>query len=201
MARRKTAIDASLYAFSLFESITGEQENIIDLNETVESSQTEDNSWMISSCFVKSSRKYKVTGLDGSSVKAIDLDLFETFRIEATQVFNTDEIKDLLNTESDVPDNSSMQESDFFTSLLPQKPQKTVSLPDHHYKTSEEEYHTKGERIEANLQAIRLLKELEATGKKATSEDHAILARYTGWGGLSDAFREDNSNYASIVSI
>lgn len=199
MARRKSAIDASLYAFSLFESLTGEQENIIDINEAVESCQTDDNSWMISSCFVKGSRKYKVTGLDGSSVKAIDLDLFETFRIEATQVFNTDEIKDLLNTESDVPDNSSMQESDFFTSLLPQKPQKTVSLPDHHYKTSEEEYHTKGERIEANLQAIRLLKELEATGKKATSEDHAILARYTGWGGLSDAFREDNSNYASVA--
>ena len=35
-----------------------------------------------------------------------------------------------------------------------------------------------------NLEAIKLVKRLEADGRKATAEERAILARYKGWGGL-----------------
>ncbi len=54
------------------------------------------------------------------------------------------------------------------------------------------EYAPKGEkaRIEANLAAIKLAKELLATGATATPEQMAVLRKYTGWGGLGSAFNE-----------
>lgn len=42
-------------------------------------------------------------------------------------------------------------------------------------------------RYEDNLAAIKLLKQLEAEGRKATEAERAILAKYKGWGGLKDA--------------
>ena len=50
----------------------------------------------------------------------------------------------------------------------------------------------KGEkaRFRANVDAIRLIKQLEAEGRFATSEEQEILSKYVGWGGLSNAFGE-----------
>ncbi|MBD5201804.1 MAG: hypothetical protein HDS81_00600 [Bacteroidales bacterium] len=57
------------------------------------------------------------------------------------------------------------------------------------------EYAPKGEkaRIDANLAAIRLAKELIASGATATPEQMAILRKYSGWGGLGSAFNEGNA--------
>ena len=54
------------------------------------------------------------------------------------------------------------------------------------------EYAPKGEkaRIDANLAAIKLAKELLATGATATPEQMAVLRKYSGWGGLGSAFNE-----------
>ena len=38
------------------------------------------------------------------------------------------------------------------------------------------------------MAAIRLLKQLEADGRLASSEEQAVLNRYTGWGGIPQAF-------------
>ena len=43
-------------------------------------------------------------------------------------------------------------------------------------------------KFQANVNAIRLLKELEAAGQQASPEQQEVLSRYVGWGGLSDAF-------------
>lgn len=48
-------------------------------------------------------------------------------------------------------------------------------------------------RIEANLAAIELAKELLSTGREATSKEMAILRRYSGWGGLGAAFNEGSA--------
>lgn len=47
-----------------------------------------------------------------------------------------------------------------------------------------------GERTKykANVEAIRTLKKIEAEGRLATPEEQAILVKYTGWGGLKNAF-------------
>ena len=49
----------------------------------------------------------------------------------------------------------------------------------------------KVEKYEDNVAAIRLLKHLETESRYATPEEQAVLVRYTGWGGLSEAFKED----------
>jgi N12 class adenine-specific DNA methylase len=47
---------------------------------------------------------------------------------------------------------------------------------------------TPTEKVEGNLAAIRLLKEIEAAGRPATAAEQAVLAKYVGWGGLADVF-------------
>ena len=42
-------------------------------------------------------------------------------------------------------------------------------------------------RLEANVDALILLYEIEAEGRKATPKEQEILAKYTGWGGLSSS--------------
>lgn len=50
-------------------------------------------------------------------------------------------------------------------------------------------------RFEDNVNAINLLKKLELENRNATSEEQEILAKYVGWGGLSDAFDERKDNW------
>ena len=40
-----------------------------------------------------------------------------------------------------------------------------------------------------NIRAIRALKKIEAENRDATYAEQAVLARYTGWGALANAFR------------
>lgn len=44
------------------------------------------------------------------------------------------------------------------------------------------------EKFRDNIAAIRTLKAIEAEGRRATSAEQSILARYVGWGGLANAF-------------
>lgn len=43
-------------------------------------------------------------------------------------------------------------------------------------------------RFRANVDAIRLIKQLETEGRFATASEQEILSKYVGWGGLSNAF-------------
>ncbi len=56
-----------------------------------------------------------------------------------------------------------------------------------------------------NVEAIKLLKTLEADGRQATPEEQLILSRYVGWGGVADAFDDTKpawaSEYAELKSL
>ena len=52
-------------------------------------------------------------------------------------------------------------------------------------------------KFQANLNAIQLLKHLEAEGLQASPEQQQVLSRYVGWGGLPDAFDENKPGWAS----
>ncbi len=52
-------------------------------------------------------------------------------------------------------------------------------------------------KFHMNMDAIRLLKELERNGRRATAEEQDVLSKYVGWGGLSDAFDETKDNWKS----
>ena len=49
-------------------------------------------------------------------------------------------------------------------------------------------------RYRANVDAIRLIKQLETEGRYATASEQEILSKYVGWGGLSNAFGESTWN-------
>lgn len=50
-------------------------------------------------------------------------------------------------------------------------------------------------RFEDNVNAIKLLKQLEFEDRNATKDEQDILSRYVGWGGISDAFDESKTNW------
>ena len=51
-------------------------------------------------------------------------------------------------------------------------------------------------RYSANAAAIKTLRSIAAEGRLATPKEQEILARYTGWGGLSDVFDEKKTDWA-----
>ena len=51
-------------------------------------------------------------------------------------------------------------------------------------------------KFQANMAAIRLLKNLEQEGLQASPEQQEILSRYVGWGGLADAFDESKPTWS-----
>ena len=55
----------------------------------------------------------------------------------------------------------------------------------------------KKERFRRNMEAIRVLKECEFDNRFATPEEQEILSQYVGWGGIPEAFDENNSSWAN----
>ena len=51
-------------------------------------------------------------------------------------------------------------------------------------------------KFQANINAIRLLKELETARQQASPEQQEVLSRYVGWGGLADAFDPEKPAWA-----
>lgn len=51
------------------------------------------------------------------------------------------------------------------------------------------------QRYKANVEAIKLLKQIENEGRYATKEEQEVLSHYVGWGGLSSVFDENNTTF------
>ena len=68
----------------------------------------------------------------------------------------------------------------------------------HNYNFAEKEIETVGkkERFRRNMEAIRVLKECEFDNRFAPPEEQEILSGYVGWGGISEAFDENNDAWA-----
>lgn len=50
-------------------------------------------------------------------------------------------------------------------------------------------------RYKNNIKAIKVLKQLEKEGRKATRDEQEILSKYVGWGGLPQAFNQKDKNH------
>ena len=55
---------------------------------------------------------------------------------------------------------------------------------------------TPKEKVRRNIEAIKLLKELEDDKRLANQEEQEILSQYIGWGGLPDVFDEKKDNWS-----
>ena len=75
-----------------------------------------------------------------------------------------------------------------------------VPMADRHtfnLRKNEVETVGKKERFRRNIMAIQLLKKCQEENRFATPEEQIILSKYVGWGGLSEAFDENNSAWAT----
>ena len=75
-----------------------------------------------------------------------------------------------------------------------------VPMADRHtFNLRENEVETVGkkERFRRNIMAIQLLKKCQEENRFATPEEQIILSKYVGWGGLSEAFDENNSAWTT----
>lgn len=75
-----------------------------------------------------------------------------------------------------------------------------VPMADRHtFNLRENEVETVGkkERFRRNIMAIQLLEKCQEENRFATPEEQIILSKYVGWGGLSEAFDENNSAWAT----
>ena len=55
----------------------------------------------------------------------------------------------------------------------------------------------KKERFRRNMETIKVLKECEADNRFATPDEQIVLSKYVGWGGIPEAFDENNSSWAN----
>ena len=60
---------------------------------------------------------------------------------------------------------------------------------------------TPKEKFGKNIEAIKLLKQIETEHRYATPQEQEILSQYVGWGGLSDAFDERKSNWSTEYQV
>jgi len=77
--------------------------------------------------------------------------------------------------------------------------------PENYHIEEEFDYGGGKTKFDNNVKAIELLKELEQNNRNATKEEKDILAKYTGWGGISEYFnvnREDvKGEYNKLLSL
>ena len=77
--------------------------------------------------------------------------------------------------------------------------EESVEIPAVNYTISNEHLGEGGpkQKFARNVEAIKLLYDLEKDDRNATFEEQEVLSNYVGWGGLSDAFDSNKSNWSS----
>lgn len=77
--------------------------------------------------------------------------------------------------------------------------EESVEIPAVNYTISNEHLGEGGpkQKFARNVEAIKLLYDLEKDDRNATFEEQEILSNYVGWGGLSDAFDSNKSNWSN----
>lgn len=83
--------------------------------------------------------------------------------------------------------------------ILESQEQEKAVLEPHNFRIQDNDLGAGGpkSKYKANMEAIHLLQTLEKEERLATPEEQEILSRYVGWGGIPQAFEENNSSWAN----
>ena len=83
-------------------------------------------------------------------------------------------------------------------SILKSQEQEKAVLEPHNFRIQDNDLGAGGPKAKykANMEAIHLLQTLEKEERLAAPEEQEILSRYVGWGGIPQAFEENNSSWA-----
>ena len=84
-------------------------------------------------------------------------------------------------------------------SILESQEQEKAVIEPHNFHIRDNDLGAGGPKAKykANMEAIHLLQTLEKEERLATPEEQEILSRYVGWGGIPQAFEENNSSWAN----
>ena len=84
-------------------------------------------------------------------------------------------------------------------SILESQEQEKAVIEPHNFRIQDNDLGAGGPKAKykANMEAIHLLQTLEKEERLATPEEQEILSRYVGWGGIPQAFEENNSNWTN----
>ena len=109
---------------------------------------------------------------------------------EISSIENTADEPEPLTPAFSQPKRSRVQTFDLHPDI-PMSERHTFDLASHEVPEA-----GKKERFRRNMEAIRVLKECEFDNRFATPEEQEILSQYVGWGGIPEAFDENNSAWA-----
>ncbi len=134
-------------------------------------------------------RKYSVEKLDieNNKIELRDITFaqgtgFPIFRIEKLSVFEAE-----------------LEQNGFFDVKEEPQLEKNVDVKKINYHITDDNLGIGGakSKYSQNIQAIKLLKTIEAEDRLATADEQEVLAQYVGWGGLVKAFDEKDSSWSN----
>ena len=169
------------------------------VNEVVKGSTSEEKPYKIGEeVYLESDRKYKIDVIDLKNEKISLLDLqinYPIFREESILTFENLYYQNERNHQKEnIKPNfirASNKIQDFV--LHPE-----VAIKDrNNYKITDNDLGigTVKEKFARNIEAIKVLKKCEQENRYATPEEQEILSKYVGWGGLQQAFKENENGW------
>lgn len=140
------------------------------------------------------------TGLMNGFITGSEIILFNDYRNLDLEVYKSSEKEQQFIDKEELVEQISFEDIDNNNEEEVKKDKKTdreniegvseVSLEN--YKIiNEEENLPPSQRLKNNIEAINVLKALEKENRSARKDEQEILAKYIGWGGLSDVFDEE----------
>ena len=140
------------------------------------------------------------TGLMNGFITGSEIILFNDYRNLDLEVYKSSEKEQQFIDKEELVEQISFKDIDNNNKEEVKKDKKTdkeniegvseVSLEN--YKIiNEEENLPPSQRLKNNIEAINVLKALEKENRSARKDEQEILAKYIGWGGLSDVFDEE----------
>ncbi len=186
------------------------------VNELKEELQDEDVEFKIGQIiYLESDRKYRVEAInkDLDSLVLLDMTMLETAHypisrnISLLQAISLYKENELNFKDNDVINKEEIQQAQNVINLFKAREENGKPLNrDEYYKSQDKiNYHidnnflgegTPKEKVKRNIEAIKLLKELEDNKRLANQEEQEILSQYVGWGGFPDVFDEKKDNWS-----
>ena len=143
--------------------------------------------------YLEDDRKYRVEAFNREfdEIILMDITMYETAHYP---MFRNDSYLRALNLYNNNPRNfeNEIKEKPIINEISKTNQDKI----NYHIKDNALGEGTPKEKVRRNIEAIKLLKELEDDKRLANQEEQEILSQYIGWGGLPDVFDEKKDNWS-----
>jgi len=168
-------------------------------NKTI--SNEEDN--IVGTEFEWNDRKYRIEKVDSEDVELKDITFVNSVGIPIFRVEKLDKIKSLL---------AEKEEKEFIPSFEKKKKSRVETFDIHpEIKNADRSQFriindnlgigSPREKFNRNVEAIKVLKKCEEENRFVTPEEQQVLSQYVGWGGLPQAFDNQDSSWSNEYYI